>query len=466
MKRVLVVDDELSMCEFLAIMLSKEGYSVTTTRSGEEGTELFQRDPFDVVITDMRLPGIGGLGVLRAIKEQSPEVPVIVMTAYSSVANAVEVMKLGAYDYITKPFKVDEIKLVMRNALEKKVLAEENVALRRERVAAGEFAGMVGRGPAMNKIYQMIKQVAFSRSTVLITGESGTGKELVARAIHNCGPRKDAPFMSINCAALPQELLESELFGHQKGAFTGAVATKKGLLELADGGTFLLDEVSEMSPALQVKLLRVLQEREFRRVGGTEDISVDVRIIAASNTDLANAVKEKRFREDLFYRLNVIPLEVPPLRNRKEDIPLLAGHFIRKYNRENNGRIEAITREALGCLEAYDWPGNVRELENVIERACTLQQGNLITPDSLPQTIRMAEAATAGGKMAQLPEGGIDLERMLEDIERQYIEQALERSGGAKKKAAEMLNLSFRSMRYRLKKMNIGNRSEQQDDEA
>jgi len=466
MKSVLVVDDEQSMYDFLAIMLGKEGYSVTTASSGEEGRDLFQGEPFDIVITDIRMPGIGGVGVLRAVKEQSAETPVIVITAYSSVESAVEAMKFGAYDYITKPFKVDEIKLVMRNALEKKVLAEENIVLRRERVAAGEFAGIVGRGPAMNKLYEMIKQVAFSRSTVLITGESGTGKELVARAMHNYGARKDAPFLSINCAALPEQLLESELFGHQRGAFTGAVATKKGLLELADGGTFFLDEVSEMSASLQVKLLRVLQEREFRRVGGTKDISVDVRIIAASNADLARAVEEKQFREDLYYRLNVIPLEVPPLRSRKEDIPLLVGHFIKKYNRENDRHVEGVAKDAMACLEACDWPGNVRELENVIERACTLERGNLISVGSLPEAIQMPEAIPEAEEVAELPKEGIDLERALADIERYYIERALHRTGGAKKKAAEMLNLSFRSMRYRLKKLDIAKPSEPGDEEA
>ena len=382
--RVLVVDDERSMRELLAIMLKQAGHEVTLAEGGEQAVEVLKGEPFDLVITDLRMRKVDGIAVLRAAKEHSPRTVVLVVTAFASTETAVEAMKLGAYDYVTKPFKLDEIKLTIANALERKRLQDENRELRTQLRRERGFESFVGKSRQMVELLEVIRKTADGLSTVMVTGESGTGKELVAQAIHQESPRAAGPFVSVNCGAIPETLMESELFGHVKGAFTGAVANTVGLFSAADGGTLFLDEVTEMPQSVQVKLLRAIQEREIRRVGDTRDIKVDVRLIAASNRDVAKAVADGILREDLFYRLNVIPINLPPLRERREDIPLLAAHFVRKISSELGKSVKGISPEALAILESYRWPGNIRELENVIERALVLGSGDILEADALP----------------------------------------------------------------------------------
>ncbi len=451
---ILVVDDERSMRDFLAIMLKKEGYQVTVVEDGNQAIKAIQKDIYDLVITDIKMPGVDGLQVLQTIKELSPETLVIMITAFSSTQDAVKAMKQGAIDYISKPFEVEEIKLIVRNALERKRLSEENRYLKRELESKHTSAAIIGESPALQRVLKMIEKVSYNRSTVLILGESGTGKELVARAIHQNSPRRNKPFVTVNCGAIPEHLLESELFGHMKGAFTGAIANKQGLFELADGGTFFLDEIGETTPTIQVKLLRVLQDRQFKRVGGTVDIKVDVRIIAASNKDLEKMVREGTFREDLFYRLNVIPIYIEPLRNRKEDIPLLVNYFLRKYGEELGKTFSGITDEAMKVLMDYDWPGNIRELENAIERAVALESGSVISVNSLPDSVR-GLSTRIKPFIPDIPPEGVDLENIVNEVEKGLLMKALQKSGWVKKQAAKMLHLSFRSLRYRLDKFDI-----------
>ena len=464
-EKILIVDDEKGIRDFLEIMLKKEGYKTAAAASGEEAIKLFNNSSYDLVISDVRMKGMGGIELLKSIKEINPETVVLMITAYASVDTAIDAMKAGAYDYITKPFKVDEVKHIIRNALDKKRLETENILLKRELKTKHAFGNLIGTSSRMFEIYDIIKRVKDTKTNIFITGESGTGKELVARAIHYEGIRKDKPFVPINCGAIPENLLESELFGYQKGAFTGAAANKSGLFEVANEGTIFLDEITELPIQLQVKLLRVIQERNFRRVGGIEDISVDVRIIAASNKGIAKEVKEGRFREDLFYRLNVIPIHMPPLRERKEDIRFLAEHFFEKHTKEIGKDIKGISREAMDYLESYSYPGNIRELENIIERAVALECAKLILPESLPDYVRgLPPNASIGGQEIvetagqiinpQIP-SGLNLEKNIEDYERGILLDALKKSGGVKKKAAELLGLSFRSMRYKLDKYGI-----------
>ncbi len=456
--KILIVDDERSMRDFLQIMLSKEGYEVKAFASAASALEYFRNAGADLVITDIRMPGIGGVEFLKELKALSPDVVVIMITAYASVDTAIEAMKAGAYDYFTKPFKIEEIKLNIKKALRLKRLEQENRLLKEDFKTKYGFSNIIGTSPAMTEVYRLIVSVAKTKANVFVTGESGTGKELVARAIHNESDRRDMPFVAINCGAIPENLLESELFGHQKGAFTGAVANKQGLVEQADGGTLFLDEITEMPQLLQVKLLRFIQERSVRRVGGVEDIKVDVRLIAASNKNVEKEVEEGRFREDLFYRLNVIRIEIPPLRERREDIPLLVRHFVDKYSREMGKEIKKVSEEALKALVEYDYSGNVRELQNAIERAVAIETSDTIRVESLPEKIRSplgpgpALSAVKGGVQVSLPPGGIDLEKTLQDLEKAMIMDALRRAGGVKKRAAELLGLSFRSMRYKLSK--------------
>lgn len=452
MARILVVDDEKSMRDFLSIMLVKEGYEAVTAENGVRAVKLLKEDIFDVVITDVKMPRMGGLEVLRAAGEYSPGTLVVMITAYATAETAVEAMKEGAYDYIMKPFKIDEIKLVVKNAVEKRRLREENALLRREVEVEKGLENFIGRSPAMRKVFDLISKVADKNSTVLITGESGTGKELAARALHNLSSRKDKPFVYIHCGALPEHLLESELFGHMKGAFTGSVENKEGLFEVAEGGTVFLDEISETTQAFQVKLLHVLQDREFRRVGGTTDIKVDVRVVAATNRDLGDEIRNGNFREDLFYRLNVIPLRMPALRERTEDIPLLVEHFLAKYGKP--GCKARVSREAMDVLMAYNWKGNVRELENIIERACALTDHGEISADSLPVELAREDACPVAAGPAILA-GGMDLEAVLDEAEKTYLLKALEMTGGAKTEAARLLALTFPSFRHKLKKHGI-----------
>ena len=470
--RILVVDDEPSMREMLRIVLRRDGYDVTVASNGTEALDVLGRDPIDMLLSDIRMPDISGVEVLRAAKEANRDIVAFMMTAFASTESAVEAMRLGAVDYFTKPFNMDELRLKVRQHFEALRLKQENVLLKRALNTAHEFCSIIGRSDAMLALFRMIETIAKTNSTVLITGESGTGKDLVARAVHYNSLRREHPFVALNCGGLPETLLESELFGHMRGAFTGADANKKGLIEVAEHGSIFLDEIGEMNQTMQVKLLRVLQDRRFRRLGGTEEVQADIRVIAATNQDLEKMVAEGRFREDLYYRINVIQVHLPPLRDRADDVPLLAEHFLAKYAKAADKPVRGISHEAQELLSAYAWPGNVRELENVIERAVALEHTPMVLPESLPPHVRAggagparssngAAAAVAGpaaGSMAGiLPElgEGFDLEAQGEEIYRHYIALALERAGGVQTRAAEMLGMSFRSFRYYAKKLNL-----------
>ena len=449
--RVLVVDDEQSMRELLGIMLRQAGYHVAAADGGEAAVEALKTESFDLVVTDLRMRKVDGLAVLRAAKEFSPRTVVLVVTAFASTETAVEAMKLGAYDYVTKPFKLDELKLTVSNALERRRLQDENQALKRQLHRERGFENFVGRSPKMLDVFETIRKTADSGSTVMITGESGTGKELVAQALHWESSRRSGPFVSVNCGAVPETLMDSELFGHVNGAFTGAVATTEGLFAAAAGGTLFLDEITEIPPTVQVKLLRAIQERQVRRVGDTKDVKVDVRLIAASNRDLGKAVADGVLREDLFYRLNVIPIHLPPLRDRREDIPLLVAHFVKKLAREVGRPVRGTTPEAMAILEQYPWPGNIRELENVVERALVLGSSDMLDVEALPGSVR--QPPSRDDMPVELPAEGIDLEAMLDRIERRYMQLALDRVGGVQTRAAELLRVSFRQFRYKLQKL-------------
>jgi two-component system, NtrC family, response regulator PilR len=451
--RTLVVDDEQSMRDFLSICLRRAGHEVVVASSAEEASrELGDQRPFDLVITDLRLPGRSGLDVLDEVKARSPNTPVIVVTAYATPETAIAAMKRGAYDYLNKPFKLDEISLVIARALEKRQLVRDN-ALLRERIAESHgLDRLIGKSPPMQQVFELCRKVAPTRANVLVLGESGTGKELVARAVHHLSPRAKAPLVAVHCAAIPETLLESELFGYVKGAFTGALSDKPGLFETATGGTLFLDEIGELPPSLQVKLLRSLQERVVKPVGSVHEREVDVRVIAASNRDLEEEVAHGRFRQDLFYRLNVIPIRLPPLRERRADIPLLCEHFLRRFAAELGRHPPAITPAAMAALCAHDWPGNVRQLENVIERAVTLESRDRIEVDSLAELKAGAPAADA---LLEFPRAGFDLDQALGEIERGLIEKALGHAAGVRKDAARLLGVSLRSLRYRLVKLGI-----------
>jgi two-component system response regulator PilR (NtrC family) len=450
--RILVVDDERSMQEFLEIFFRSEGFDAVTASDVESALLQLESDEFDVVITDIQMPGGSGLELLTAAQRIAPETVVIMMTAFASTETAIAAMKQGAYDYITKPFKVDEIRVVVEKALEKKLLSSENRRLRSELRDRVRDRSIVGNSAPMQRVSEFVAQVANSKANGLLSGESGTGKEMVARAIHGGGDRREQPFVAVNCGAIPENLLESELFGHVKGAFTGAVQNKAGLFEVAESGTVFLDEIGELSLPLQVKLLRVIQERVFRRVGGTSDIKFGARIIAATNRQLEGEVSAGRFREDLYYRLNVIEIPVPPLRTRKDDIPLLIRHFIEKYTAELEKPVENVSDDAMARLIEYDYPGNVRELENVIERAVALCRGDTIDVDVLPPTVLEPPCASQD---LRIPEEGVDLDGLMNEYEKSLLLEALRQTGGVKKKAAQRLGISFRSFRYRLEKLRL-----------
>jgi two-component system, NtrC family, response regulator PilR len=470
--RILIVDDEPSMREMLRIVLRRDGYDVQLADSGRDAIEQLRQSHFDLLLSDIKMPDISGVDVLRAAKEINRDVVAFMMTAYASTSTAVDAMRLGAVDYFTKPFSVDELRLKIRQHLESHRLKQENVLLKKALNTRYEFSNIIGRSEPMLDVFRMVETVAKTTSTVLITGESGTGKDLVARAIHYNSLRRERPFVALNCGGVPETLLESELFGHMRGAFTGADTNKKGLIEVAEGGTVFLDEIGEMTTTMQVKLLRVLQDRRFRRLGGTEEVQADIRVIAATNQDLEKLVASGRFREDLFYRINVIRMHLPPLRERRDDIPLLAEHFLSKYAEQMKKPVRSIAHDSLLLLQGYGWPGNVRELENVIERAVALEQTPTVLPHSLPAQIRTpgvikgdadpeSRIADPGSRFPDpglmLPDlgEGFDLEARGEDFYRHYIALALERAGGVQVKAAEMLGMSFRSFRYYAKKFNI-----------
>jgi two-component system, NtrC family, response regulator PilR len=460
--RLLLVDDEPSIRQLLSYRLKREGFDVVLAENGRDAVKRLEAGGIDLLVSDIRMPDMSGVEVLRAAKALDPDILGIIITAYASKETSVEALRLGAANYVEKggpefPAAVVE---VVRKALEqrqlrqeRRQLQQENLLLKRTLGTSHQFSNIIGRSDPMAAVFRLIETVAPTTSTILVTGESGTGKELVARAIHFNSPRRDRPFVALNCGALPETLLESELFGHVRGAFTGAATHKKGLIELADRGTVFLDEIAEMTPMVQVKLLRVLQERRFRRLGGLDEVETDIRIIAATNQDLSKMVAEGKFREDLFYRINVIPLHLPPLRDRREDIALLADHFLARYRQQMGKQVTGISGEALALLEAYEWPGNIRELENAIERAVALEQTPVILPDSLSPIIRGATPRTATA--IDLPESGFQLEAHIQQLEREYIVEALRRAGGIQSRAAEILGMTFRSFRYYAKKYGI-----------
>jgi two-component system response regulator PilR (NtrC family) len=468
MPRVLVVDDEAGMRDFLALLLEGEGFEVATAADGGEALRLFDERPADLVISDIRMPKMDGVALLGDLRQRDPALPVVLVTAYASAESAIQAMKLGAVDYITKPFKVAEVKLVLQRVLAARPRAAQREAPPEPPSSPDEgMRGIVGRSPKMIELYKLISRVSDVDSTVLITGESGTGKSLVARTIHAHSARAARPFLAINCGAIPRELLESELFGHVRGAFTGAVAQKAGLFEVAKGGTLLLDEVTEMSLDLQVKILQVLQERILRRVGGTEDIGVDVRVIAATNKDPLQQVARGLFREDLFYRLNVISVHLPSLRDRQEDIRLIAVNLLGECRARAGRGALSIAPEAMRLLEEYPWPGNVRELENVIERAVALEPGETLTPASLPEEVRLGVDPRRAA-VTMLPPEGLDM--ALEQLERKLLVLALERADWVQTRAAELLKITFRSFRHRAKKYGIAGKGasgpERREDES
>ena len=454
---ILVIDDEEIMREILDALLTREGYHVRLAASGAEGIELAKSVPFDAAIVDVMMPGMDGLAALEELKKLDEELPVLMITAFASVETAISAMKRGAFDYVTKPFKNDEVLVVVRNAVERRQLKAENTALRQTLQAQQQsFSGIIGRSPRMKQVFDLIIQAAPSRSTILITGESGTGKELAARAIHSNSLRSDRAFVTVNSGNLPSDLLESTLFGHVKGAFTGAVYPKKGLCDLADKGSIFFDEIGNIPLETQAKLLRVMQEREFMRLGGMETIKVDVRIIAATNCDLRQMVEEGRFREDLFYRLHVISVYLPPLRERKEDIPVIAHHFLAKYSEENRKPGLELTAAALDLLMEYDWPGNVRELENVIERAVVLTSGPRIDADLIPDNVRSSPRFHIPRFV--VPPEGISFKDVITSVEKRLIEETLEAAGGVQKKAAELLKIKPTTLNEMIKRYEIGPR--------
>jgi two-component system response regulator PilR (NtrC family) len=449
LKRILVVDDEPSMREMLGIMLRREGFAVEAAESRARAGTILAQGAVDMVITDVKLPDGDGIEILRHVKSAFPETVVVVMTAFGSTETAVAALKLGAHDYLIKPFDVEELKIVVRNALEKQQLVEENLLLKAEFRVQHGLDRIVGASAPMVKVFDLVRSVAGTNSTILVQGESGTGKELVAKAVHALSPRRDAPFVSVNCAALPENLLESELFGHMKGAFTDAHQTKKGLFETAHRGTLMLDEVGEMPLTMQVKLLRALQERKVRRVGANEEVDVDVRVIAATNRSLEDLVRDKRFREDLYYRLNVIPIFVPPLRERTGDVPLLANVFLERFSREMGKPVSRISDEAMALLVRYSWPGNVRELENVIERAIALEPTGTVMQERLPETVLTPHVS---GETVPGFDQGFSLDRHLEAIEAELLRRALAQAEGNRANAARLLGVTPRSLRYLIRK--------------
>ena len=451
---IMVVDDEQSMCEFLEIILLRDGYQVSCFTDALAAVASLETENYDLVISDLKMPSMSGLELLRTVKKRTPTTELIMITAFASTTTVIEAMKNGAFDYITKPFKVDEILLTVEKALKNSQLQRENLRLRQELEKRFGFDNLIGKSPPMIAIYEIIKQVAPTKTNVLICGESGTGKELVARAIHFSGPHKDKPFVAVNCAAIPEHLIESELFGHTKGAFTGAVSNTEGYLAAADGGTLFLDEIAEIPPAMQVKILRVIQEKRFQKVGNPKEVSVDLQFVAATNRDLQAAVNSGEFRQDLFYRLNVIRIDLPPLRQRQEDIPLLLKHFLQQYCQEYNRDLSGFSPEATQALINYDYPGNIRELENIVERCVVLEpEGGFITASTLPAVVQ--ENSQNDLTTTKLPKEGLNLEEVVARLETDLIEQALKQCDGNKTRAAELLGLTFRSMRYRLDKYGL-----------
>jgi len=454
---ILVLDDEEVLQDILTMLIRKDGHQPFSAMSGEEGLALLEREEIDLVLLDLMLPGMHGMEVLREIRKNQPDVVVVVITAFSSIESAIDAMREGAFHYIPKPFKNEEVLLTVRKGLEQRRLTSENRSLKEQLRQRFAFDNIIGKSKPMQQVYDLIQLAAPSKSNIMVLGESGTGKELVAKAIHHHSRRANGPFVTVNSGSMPADLLESNLFGHVRGAFTGAVASKKGLFEMADGGSVFFDEIGNIPLDTQAKLLRVIQEREFMRLGGLETIHVDVRIIAATNADLEAAVQQGQFREDLFYRLNVISVNLPPLRKRTEDIPLLAQHFLSQYARENEKAIRAISPPAMELLLDHHWPGNVRELENAIERAVVLSTGEELTEELLPSSVRQREST--GLLPPTLPPNGISFKDVVSEYERQIIIRALQSCGGVQKRAAELLQVKPTTLHEMMKRLNISSES-------
>ncbi len=452
MDKILIIDDEKSILDLLNVVFEKEGYAVKNALSAEKALKLIDENDIDLILTDVKLPQKSGMDILKYVKKNKPDIPVVMITAYGTIKQAVEAFKAGAVDYVLKPFDVDELKIIVQKGLKERRLKEENVLLKKELKERYSFKNMIGHSKPMQEIFSLIEKISGTDSTVLITGESGTGKEMAARAVHFHGKRKDKPFVTVNCGALPDNLLESELFGHVKGAFTGAVAHKKGMFQVADKGTLFLDEIGEMSPPTQVKVLRAIQEKTIRRVGGTEEIPVDVRIISATNQDLKKKLKQGTFREDLFYRLNVLTLNMPPLRDRREDIPPLMNHFLKKHCEKMGIPLKRVAPEVVSVFENYSWPGNIREVENIIERIVAVEERETITRNSLPEDL-LRPQETAFEEMKLGP--GFELNRILDDLTEKYLKKALNQTNGSMKKACSLLGVNYRSLRYLIDKHGI-----------
>jgi DNA-binding NtrC family response regulator len=444
--KILVVDDDLGMCGMLSDVLKEEGFSVHTTGESLEASKILKKEEFDVIVTDLKMKGLKGIDLLEVAHKMAPMTPVIIITAFGTIESVIKAMKMGAYDYITKPFQMDELVLTVRKALENRLLKKEVIRLRKEVESRYDFHHLIGKSPLMQKIYDLIERISDSSSNVLVTGESGTGKELVAKAIHYSGIRKGGPFVAINCAAIPETLLESELFGYKKGAFTDAKSDKKGLIFEANEGTLFLDEITEMPLTLQAKLLRVIEEREVRPLGDTNPYPIDVRIISTSNRDIASLIQQGRFRKDLYYRLKVIDIEMPPLRERREDIPILVQHFIHKFSKGLKKGVSGVSEDAFKILVSYSWPGNVRELENIIQRAITLSQYEVILPDDLPASIMQKTDE-------KLFEKAMEEKFTLDQLEKEYIKKILVETGGNKSKAAERLGLDRKTLYRKLEEL-------------
>lgn len=453
-ENILIIDDSPEILTQFSHFLKEEGFEVETALDGQAGITKIEKRFYDLIVTDLKMPGLDGMQVLKYVQENSPESICIILTGYGTVKNAVEAIKLGAFDYLTKPIKLDEILITLKRAIEYRNLRRENINLKNQLRKKYRFENIIGDNEKMQKIFEVIEKVADSDSTILILGESGTGKELIAKAIHYNSYRREGPFIPVNCAAIPSELLESELFGHEKGAFTNAIRTRIGRFELANGGTIFLDEIGDMSPVLQSKLLRVLQDRQFERIGGIKTIKTDIRVIAATHQDLKLAVEQKRFREDLYYRLNVIPIHLPPLRERKSDIPLLAHHFLEHFNKTKKKKIKGFTKEAMDKLIQYNWPGNVRELENTIERVVILLDGDFITPQDLPEKFQNLTRENLSQEII-IPDEGISLEEAVNEFEKKLIMQALQKTGWIKNKAARLLNLNRTTLIEKIKRQNL-----------
>jgi len=450
--KILIIDDEKSIIDLLTIVFKKEGYSVLSSLSAPRGIELIDKEDFDLILTDIKLPQMSGMDILKHVMDKTPNTPVVMITAYGTLKQAVEAFKNGAVDYVVKPFDIEELKIIVAQGLEKRKLKTENIKLKQQLKEKNSFENIVGKNKKMKEIYDLIEKVTDSDSTILISGESGTGKEIAARAIHFNSRRQERPFVSVNCGALPENLLESELYGHVKGSFTGAIAHKKGMFETAEKGTIFLDEIGELSSFAQVKLLRTLQDKRIRRVGGNDEILIDVRIVAATNQDLKQRLDEGKFREDLFYRINVISFEMPPLRERKDDIPLLVTHFLEKYCTKTGSKLKRIAPEVYNVFESYAWPGNVRELENTIERIVAIEERETITIKSLPD--ELLNPRKKSNKDLDL-EPGFDLNKTLDEISKNYVVKALDLSSGRLKKAGEILGVNYRSLRYLIEKYEL-----------